>query len=272
MTIGFKICAASNGTFQKAAPRVSSTRSDEKNFGRVSSGGSSSVSRCAAADLRDKLSAMKIKAQQKIVFTGDSITDCGRARPHGSAPDGLGNGYVQLVDALLSAANPELEIEVWNTGISGNTVRDLKARWNDDVLSIRPDWLSIMIGTNDVWRQFDSADDSTLGVLPDEYENTLCELVSSTRSSLSGGLVVMTPFFVDTNASEPMRVMIEQYGAIAQRVAAENDALFVDTQAAFDAVMQHREPSVLAGDKVHPSVVGHIVLARAFLQAIDFTF
>lgn len=217
---------------------------------------------------------MKISRGQKLLFTGDSITDCGRARDEATARrkqrDSLGSGYVQLVDALLSAANPELEIEVWNTGISGNTVRDLKARWSDDVLSLQPDWLSVMIGTNDVWRQFDSANDPSLGVLPEEYEATLRELVSSTRGSLRGGLVLMAPFFVDRNDDEPMRVMIEQYGAIVQKVAADNDALFVDTQADFDCAMQHIEPSNLAGDKVHPSVVGHMVLARAFLQAIDF--
>ena len=59
------------------------------------------------------------------------------------------------VDALMGAVYPH-GIRVINMGTSGNTVRDLKARWQRDVLDHKPDWLSIMIGINDVWRQFDS--------------------------------------------------------------------------------------------------------------------
>jgi lysophospholipase L1-like esterase len=69
---------------------------------------------------------------------------------------GLGTGYVSLVDSLLRAAYPQGRIRMVNMGTSGNTVRDLAERWQTDVLDLEPDWLSIMIGINDVWRQFDS--------------------------------------------------------------------------------------------------------------------
>ncbi|MFN8378973.1 MAG: GDSL-type esterase/lipase family protein [Anaerolineae bacterium] len=45
---------------------------------------------------------------------------------------------------------------VINMGVGGNTVRDLAARWESDVTALNPDWLSICIGINDVWRQFDA--------------------------------------------------------------------------------------------------------------------
>src|SRR5262245_43928843 len=100
---------------------------------------------------------MLIGAKEKLVMIGDSITDCGRARPFGEGLfDAIVKGYVGLVDALITAAYPELGIRVVNVGTSGNTVRDLKDRWDTDVIELKPDWLSIMIGTNDVWRQFDS--------------------------------------------------------------------------------------------------------------------
>src|SRR5438128_704275 len=110
---------------------------------------------------------------------GDSITDSDRARPVG---EGLfsaqGRGYVSYVDALLNAVYPQHRIRVVNMGISGNTVRDLKARWETDVLALQPDWLSIMIGDNDVWRQFDMPWQKEVHVLPEEYEATLAELVA----------------------------------------------------------------------------------------------
>ena len=99
---------------------------------------------------------LRLQKGEKLVMIGDSITDVGRARPigEGRADDALGRGYVMMVDALLGAVYPERLIRVINMGVSGNTTRDLKARWQTDVLDLKPDWLSIMIGANDVWRQY----------------------------------------------------------------------------------------------------------------------
>ena len=61
------------------------------------------------------------------------------------------------MNAALGSGDPPHSIRVLNTGVSGNTVRDLDARWQRDALDLKPDWLSVMIGINDVWRQFDYA-------------------------------------------------------------------------------------------------------------------
>ena len=95
---------------------------------------------------------MKIHPESRLVMVGDSITDCGRL-PRAVGEDSLGSGYVRLVYGLLTATYPQLNIQVFNSGIGGDTVRDLKRRWQRDVLDLEPDWLSIMIGINDVWQQ-----------------------------------------------------------------------------------------------------------------------
>jgi lysophospholipase L1-like esterase len=120
-----------------------------------------------------------------------------------------------------------------------------------------------------VWRQFDLAKLPDTHVLPDEYETTLEELVRLTCPRLKG-LVLMTPFFVEPNRSEPMRQRMDEYGAIVRKVAERNGTLFVDTQAAFDAYLAKSHSATLAGDRVHPNPAGHMILARAFLRAIDF--
>jgi lysophospholipase L1-like esterase len=100
---------------------------------------------------------MKIHSNSTLLTTGDSITDCGRVRPAAEAVSwDLGNGYVAPIHALLGATCPGLNIRIRNTGISGNTVRVLAARWQSNVLDLKPDWLSIMIGINDVWRQLEN--------------------------------------------------------------------------------------------------------------------
>ncbi|SFT01851.1 SGNH/GDSL hydrolase family protein [Paenibacillus sp. BC26] len=215
---------------------------------------------------------MLLEVKDKLVMIGDSITDCGRARPVGEGLfDAIGKGYAGLVDALLTAAYPERGIRVVNVGTSGNTVLDLKARWQTDVLDQKPDWLSIMIGTNDVWRQFDTPLIIESHVYPEEYAATLEELVIQTRPKLKG-LVLMTPFYLEPNPNDAMRAQMDRYGAIVREIAAKHDALFVDTQAAFNRVMEHIYPATIAWDRVHPSQAGHAVLARAFLQAVGFDY
>lgn len=213
---------------------------------------------------------MRLLKGQKLLFIGDSITDCDRARPAGEGLFGaLGKGYVSLVDGLLQAVYPELGIRVINTGTSGNNVLDLQARWQEDVLDRKPDWLSIMIGTNDVWRQYDTPFIPEWHVYADKYEATLRALVNQTKPFVSN-LVLMTPFYLESNEQDAMRRTMDEYGAIVKKIAEETGSLFVDTQAAFNEVLQELYAATLAWDRVHPTQAGHVVLARAFLNKIGF--
>jgi len=211
---------------------------------------------------------MKIAPRSKLVFIGDSITDCERARPVGEGLFGAtGKGYVSLVEGLLGAIHPAHAIRVVNMGTSGNVVTDLKARWQTDALDLKPDWLAIMIGVNDVWRQFDSYRQTEIHVSPETYAQTLDEIVAQARPRVKG-LVLMAPFYIEPNRADAMRARMDEYGAIVKKTAAKHDALFIDTQAAFDAVLQHVHANALAWDRVHPNNTGHAIIARAFLNAV----
>ena len=213
---------------------------------------------------------MKIQPNSKLLMVGDSITDWSRARPVGEAIfDSLGTGYVGLVNAFLAAAHPEHRIRVVNMGVSGNTVRDLDSRWDTDVEALNPEWLSIMIGINDVWRQFDSRLQTEHHVKLDEYAGTLERLILRTLPRLQG-LVLMTPYFIEANRADPMRALMDQYGAVVRQLAERHGAVLVDTQAAFDAVLAELHPMAIAVDRIHPNLTGHMVLSRAFLQALGY--
>ncbi|MGB0263630.1 MAG: SGNH/GDSL hydrolase family protein [Opitutales bacterium] len=203
----------------------------------------------------------------KLLFVGDSITDCGRDRSqHGSD---LGNGYVQQVDALLRAHLPQLAIQTLNVGVSGDRVTDLEARWQEDVLHQSPDYVAILIGINDVWRQFDAP--HLPPVTLEAYAETLEALIRRTRCSTQG-MWVLSPFFLETNKADPMRAMMDRYGAAAQAVAKAQGLSFVDLQAAFDAWLSHQPTQQLCADRVHPNAVGHAIIARAFLRALGFNW
>ncbi|HLL88553.1 MAG TPA: SGNH/GDSL hydrolase family protein [Tepidisphaeraceae bacterium] len=217
---------------------------------------------------------MRIGAKQKVVMIGDSITDAGREKGTGTAPseglfDPLGRGYVTMVEALLGVTYPDRGIRVVNVGTSGHTVRDLDARWERDVIDLKPDWVSCMIGTNDVWRQFDLPRMTESHVLPDVYEQTYRRLLERTLP-LVKGIVLLAPFYVEPNRADPMRARMDEYGRIVRRLAEQYGAVFVDTQAAFDRVLGHVHPNALAWDRVHPNQTGHMVIANALLNALGY--
>lgn len=205
-----------------------------------------------------------------ILFTGDSITDAGRGRPIGEDTKGLlGTGYVSLIAAILEAWQPGHRYRIRNTGISGNTVKDLQARWEQDVLDLQPDWLSIMVGINDCGRAF-SRPLLTEGLVPpDVYRRTLDELVRQTRPMITG-MLLMTPFYIDSSMRDPLRLALASYAASVREVARNYDCVLVDTQAAFDMALRGAHARRLSDDNVHPKPAGHMILARAWLDAIGF--
>ena len=213
---------------------------------------------------------MLFAPNSKIVFMGDSITDCGRTQPVGEGLFGpYGNGWVNVVHGLIGAAYPQLRLRLVNMGTSGNTVRDLDSRWQRDVFDQNPDWVAVMIGTNDVWRQFDSPLQTEWHVYPEEYKSTLERLVATTLPRVKG-MVLMTPFYLEPIKTDAMRAMMDRYGAIVKETATQYGTVFVDTQAAMAGLLKNYHSATIAWDRVHPSIIGHTVLARAFLDAVGF--
>jgi lysophospholipase L1-like esterase len=214
---------------------------------------------------------MLIEKNKKLLFIGDSITDCGRSRDawNNLSNEALGHGYVKLAVGWLQALYPDRNLHFNNQGISGNTILDLKQRWRTDVIDPQPDWLSVMIGINDVWRQFDRpyiAQDQQ--VSPEVFAKTYSELLDKVRADLQG-LVIASPFFLEPNRDEPMRQRMDAYTEIAQKMAENYDAIFINTQAAFDHYLQKAHYMTLAADRVHPNVAGHTLIAREYLKVLE---
>ena len=117
-----------------------------------------------------------IQDGQTVVFIGDSITDCGRRDV--AAP--LGNGYVKMVVDLIAAKYPKRKITFFNKGISGDVAPGLRDRWTDDVLTHNPDWVSVLIGINDLHRQF--CPDTQLHIPPKKYRQAYGQFLERTRT------------------------------------------------------------------------------------------
>jgi len=59
---------------------------------------------------------MLFNKNDKVLFIGDSITDCGRARPIGEGRESAyGRGYVHFIQAMLTVTYPEKYIRIVKT-------------------------------------------------------------------------------------------------------------------------------------------------------------
>ena len=211
---------------------------------------------------------MLFQKSDTVLFIGDSISDYGRARPVG---EGLGNAwgtsYVANAGALLNCMYPELALRIINMGVGGNQVRDLAARWETDVMALRPNWVSVLIGINDVWRQFDSPYIPETHVLPEEFERTYETLIQRTLPTVKG-MILMAPYFMEPNRADPMRARMDEYGRIVKNLADKYACVFVDLQAAWDDLFQYMHPDNIAWDRIHPNQVGCMFIAKQFLKAV----
>lgn len=211
---------------------------------------------------------MLFEKGQTLLLIGDSISDAERARPVGEGLfNAWGRSYVADVGALLGCMYPELGLRVINMGISGNQVRDLEARWENDVMEHRPDWVSVLIGINDVWRQFDCPymPETHFGLK--EYEETYERLIQRTLPMVKG-MILMTPYFMEPNKADPMRARMDEYGAVVKKLADQYNLVFVDLQKGWDELFQHMHPCNIAWDRIHPNQTGHMYIAKQFLGAV----
>ena len=211
---------------------------------------------------------MLFEAHDTVLFIGDSISDYERTRPVGEGLfNAWGRSYVACAGALLNCMYPELGLRVVNMGISGNQVRDLKARWQTDVFDRRPDWVSVLIGINDVWRQFDCPQMPETHVSPEEYEATYEELIKATLPRVKG-MILMTPYYMEPNRQDTMRARMDVYGDIVKKLAAGYGLTCVDLQAGWDRLFKHMHSTSIAWDRVHPNQTGCMYIAKQFLAAV----
>ncbi len=197
-----------------------------------------------------------------VVFQGDSITDCGRSRTDDTQ---LGGGYVSMVAAWFAARYPCKRVRFLNRGISGQRVRDLAARWQEDCLALQPTWVSIMIGINDVWRRYDAQDPTSTAAYEDGYYALARQVVETLRARL----IILEPFVLPVPADRvAWREDLDPKIQAARRIARACQARYIPLDGLFAAASAQREPEYWAGDGVHPSAAGHALIAQAWLQSV----
>lgn len=216
-----------------------------------------------------KIKPINIKKGSVILFQGDSITDAGREKTHELPNSGssFGGGYAFLAASALLKNFSSVEPQIYNRGISGNKVFQLADRWKKDCLDLKPDVLSILIGVNDFWHMRNGQYDGSV----ETYEADYRKLLTNTKSVLPNTqLVICQPFVlpgttaVDENWKQPFAA----YQAVAEKICAEFDGIWVPFQKVFDEALKHAPSTWWAPDGVHPSMAGAYLMAAAWLKAV----
>jgi lysophospholipase L1-like esterase len=208
-----------------------------------------------------------IEDGQKILFIGDSITDCGR-RDVGTP---LGVGYVHFFSELVMAKYPERMIEYVNTGIGGNKITDLKERWKEDALDHKPDWLSIKIGINDL-HSFLGGDPN--GVSPELYAEIFDYLLDLTTKSLDCKLILIDPFYMSTDNSEEsfqrkVLDILPKYIETVHRMSEKYNTKLVKLHDMFQNQLKYRNADTFCQEPVHPNLAGHLIVAVEVLKVLS---
>jgi len=212
-----------------------------------------------------------IRGNQTILFQGDSITDCGRLRDaedkvnhHGA----LGSGYAMIAAASMLGEMPAAGLRCYNRGISGNRVVDLSARARKDIIDLKPNVLSILIGVNDTWQGIDFGGKN--GVTVPKYEQVYREMLEDVREHLPEvKLVLCEPFILRCGAvTKRWFDEMDQRRQVVVGLARKFNAVLVPFQSMFDEAVESAPPAYWAEDGVHPSAVGHHLMAQTWLDHV----
>lgn len=221
-----------------------------------------------------------------ILFQGDSITDCGRVREENPKPlmkcyyklakrTPLGNGYPALITAELGKTKPG-EYNYINKGVSGDRIPDVYARIVRDIIEVKPDYMSLLIGVNDVWHGMDWGNGTGIKRFEKVYDMLLEELKEELPETK---LMILEPFVLEgpataDRADQPGRYKkfrsgVEEHAAIAKKLAEKYGVKFISLQNLLDEEAKIVPATELLSDGVHPTAKGHELIKREWLKAFN---
>lgn len=224
----------------------------------------------------------------RVLFIGDSITDgnwgnaCGMAKPTSERSlwdmnHIYGSGYMYLCASHYQGSFPEKEYEFFNRGISGNTLQDLEKRWEGDAIEMKPDVLSVLVGTNDIhyYLQGDKKEPFDFAAWEECYRSLLDR---SLQANPKLKIVLGTPFVVrigNMRESEDFSQrdsLVRRCAAIVEKVAKEYRAVYLPYNAMFDEILKTTPTSkdtYWIWDGIHPTPAGHKRMADMWIERVN---
>ncbi len=186
----------------------------------------------------------------RVVCFGDSVTGV-------YYHTGSRRAYADMLGIALRRFASEAQVEMINAGVSGHTTVNALARLHKDVLSQKPDLVTVMFGLNDMTR-----------VPLEDYRANLKAIITQCRAAGSE-VVLATPNNVIDTSARPGETLIA-YCDVVRALGRETNVPVCDCYRELDAF---RECDTLAwrllmSDEIHPNMAGHKRIASALAQTI----
>ncbi len=215
---------------------------------------------CRSSEAMSPLVPYVLPDGARIVFQGDSITDVdhwpGTIDPNNAR--GMGDGYPFMIAHHLLFTRPRQNLLLFNRARGGDTVPLLQSRWQSDVINMRPDLLSIMIGINDFFADAGSANYAT------KYESGYKALIDQTREALTNTqIVIVEPYLIDDELEADFKSIRDA----SVRVAAYAEAIYVPTHDMLKRLVQQNGHNYWLDDQ-HPTIPGSAAIAEQWLKTV----
>ena len=209
---------------------------------------------------------IKIKKDSKILFIGDSITDPKFNFRMGNKIKGR-NIYALQLKKIFKKYSKDIKVDI--KGIASNRTYHLYDRLTKDCISLKPDVIIMLIGVNDAWENY----------VPEQYppfvrpmEPHIREIYRRFKMELPDTQILyLMPFMIDAVEEKlPFHKTLDEFREILKGIAIENGACIIDMQQVFYEAQKKTAPKDLAIDGIHPTNLGHKVMADAILEKIEF--
>lgn len=203
-----------------------------------------------------------------FLFQGDSITDASRDDEE-IVNAGLGCGYAFFLASEFEKQHKGA-FRFINRGDSGDRITDVYARIKEDIINLKPDMMSILIGINDVSHELTMQ----CGVSPKKFRMIYEMLIDEIKESLPEiKIIILEPFVLKGTATEKLwtefNAEVRKMAAIARLVAEKYNFDFVPLQDQFDALSSDENVGYWSEDGIHPTIAGHHLIKEELQKVLE---
>lgn len=211
------------------------------------------------------MNKVRIEKSSRVLFLGDSITDSAFNYKKRFSIRGKKTYAIQL-EERLKAYSADIRTDI--RGIASNRTYHVCDRLTKDCIELKPDVVVMLIGVNDAWERY----------VPENYppnprptEPHIREIYKRINEELPGTQVLyLMPFLVDAVKEKlPFHKKLDEYREMLRGIAEENGAAVLDLQQVIYDAQKLIKPKKLARDGVHPTNLGHKVIADAVWECFD---
>ena len=203
-----------------------------------------------------------------FLFQGDSITDTNRVDEN-EDNFGLGCGYALLFASDI-LKNRKGEFRFINRGNSGDRITDVYVRIKEDIINLRPDYMSILIGVNDVSHELTQ----NCGLTPEKFEKIYGMLIEEVKEALPEiEIIILEPFIMKGIHTESrwdeFRCYVEKMARASENISKKYSLHFVELQKVFDEVSADGDHRYWSVDGIHPTAAGHQIIKEELMKAFE---